>query len=89
MRHLQTRPLADMLYHDPEVTRSSFYTSQLHAQQPLYETVQSALAERCPKADELVARCSVFWRYDEPLLVAECFLPDFWTLAQQDGDQSC
>ena len=26
------------------------------------------------------ARRSVFWRMGQPLLVAECFLPGFWTL---------
>lgn len=82
MRKLQTRPLADMLYNDPEITRSAFYTSRLTAQQPLYQSLHSALPTVCLPAHELLARCSIFWRCSEPLLVAECFLPGFWLIAK-------
>ena len=83
MRSLQTRPLADMLYHDPHITRSPFRTSQLHAEQPLYQTVRHALPDTCPPAQTLLARSSTFWLNNQPLMVSECFLPGFWTLATQ------
>lgn len=81
MRHLHSRPLADMLYHDPEIERSRFFACRLKRQQPLYRTVQRAVGENTPAAQALLARCSIFTRHDQPLLVAECFLPSFWPLA--------
>lgn len=86
MRGLHTRPLADMLYHDPEITRSPFFISRLSQQQPLYLSVQQFLGKQCPDAHHLLARCSVFWRSGQPLVVAECFLPDFWQLAQPQDE---
>lgn len=83
MRRLRTRPLADMLYHNPQITRSGFAACRLHAQQPLYQTGRHILGGLCPPAPTMLGRCSVFWRAGEPLLVAECFLPEFWTLAAQ------
>lgn len=81
MRRLRTCPLADMLYHNPQITRSGFAACRLNAQQPLYRSAQHILAEACPTPQALLARCSVFQRAGEPLLVAECFLPAFWSLA--------
>jgi chorismate--pyruvate lyase len=81
MRALNRRPLADMLYHDPQITRSRFFVCRVRAGQPLYGAVRRALGGQAPAAQALVARCSVFWRQGCPLLVAECFLPAFWPLA--------
>lgn len=81
MRTLQTRPLADLLYHDPEIGRSPFYVCQLQDGQPLHEAGRRALGQACPPAAQLLARCSVFWRCRQPLVVAECFLPEFWAIA--------
>ena len=81
MRRLRTRPLADMLYHNPQITRSRFFTCRLHRQHPLYRSMQSHLGGACPEAPAILARCSVFWRLEQPLLVAEAFLPDFWKVA--------
>lgn len=81
IRRLRTRPLADMLYHDREIERSGFWACQLTRQQPLYATVKRSLGDSTPEARALLARCSVFWRQGQPLLVAECFLPSFWALA--------
>ena len=81
MRRLRTRPLADMLYHDPQITRSRFFVSRLHRQHPLYRTMQAHLGAACPAPQAVLARCSVFWRLGVPLLVAEAFLPAFWQLA--------
>lgn len=84
MRKLQTRPLADMLYNDPDVTRSRFYTCRMTRQEPMYKSALQVFGTQCPPASDMLARCSVFWRNDEPLLVAECFLPHFWTIARTD-----
>lgn len=81
MRRLRTRPLADMLYHDPQITRSRFFVCRLHRQQPLYRSMRLRLGADCPDATDVLARCSVFWRLGQPLLVAEAFLPDFWEIA--------
>lgn len=82
MRRLRTRPLADMLYHDPQIVRSQFYVCRLHRQHPLYRSMRLSLGAACPAATSILARCSVFWRLDQPLLVAEAFLPDFWDIAE-------
>lgn len=81
MRHLRSRPLADMLYHNAQITRSQFFICRLRRQQPIYQTVRRATGARAPMAQTLLARCSVFRRQGQPLLVAECFLPGFWPLA--------
>ena len=87
MRRLQTRPLADMLYHDAQITRSRFFACRLTDQQPLYRSARLFLGAACPPATKMLARCSVFWRLGQPLLVAECFLPDFWQLAARAAYQ--
>ena len=84
MRQLQTRPLADMLYNDPDITRSRFYMCRLTVQEPMYRSALQAFKTHCPPAPDLLARSSVFWRNDEPLLVAECFLPHFWDISRTD-----
>ena len=82
MRRLSTRPLADMLYHDRTVIRSPFACRRLAAPVPFYATALRALgvARHDIGAAGVWARRSVFWRMGQPLLVAECFLPGFWTL---------
>jgi chorismate--pyruvate lyase len=83
MRRLRTRPLADMLYHDPQIVRSRFFVCRLTDQHPMYRSAQRMLGDQCPPARAMLARCSVFWRCGQPLLVAECFLPEFWDLARR------
>ncbi len=83
MRRLRTRPLADMLYHNPEITRSRFFVCRLRRQHPFYRAMQAHLGARCPAPTKVFARCSVFWREGQPLLVAEAFLPEFWSLTGQ------
>lgn len=84
MRRLRTRPLADMLYHDTQITRSRFFACRLRDQNPLYRSARRMLGNDCPPAHRMLARCSVFWRQQQPLLVAECFLPDFWAVAAKN-----
>lgn len=81
MRKLRTRPLADILYHDPSIRRSAFEVARVHACMPMLCPVQQVLPEARGSAFApplLLARRSVFWREGVPLLVAECFLPAFW-----------
>lgn len=83
VRRLQSRPLADILYGDATIVRSNFEVARLNKQTALYRTVQSiknddSQSSQAPRA--LLARRSVFWRQGSPLLVAECFLPEFWCL---------
>lgn len=84
MRRLKNRPLADMLYHDPTVTRSGFAVARLDGRSGLYGVAVSTDSPRIepgrPGEIPLWARRSVFWRAGAGLVVAECFLADFWTL---------
>jgi len=77
MRRLRTRPLADMLYHDRSIERSPFACRRLAWPVPFHATARAVQPE--PGAGALWARRSAFWRQGQPLLVAECFLPAFWT----------
>ncbi len=83
VRRLQSRPLADILYGDVAILRSDFEVARLTKQIPLYQTAQRTLFQsngiHAP-CRPLLARRSVFWRQGTPLLVAECFLPEFWQL---------
>jgi len=83
VRKLRSRPLADILYGDVSIVRSDFEVAQLLRQTPLYQTAKRTLKEQQgenPRCYPLLARRSVFWRQGSPLLVAECFLPEFWSL---------
>ncbi len=80
IRKLQSRPLADILYQDRSIVRSAFEVCQINRQMPIYATCHRVLKKAC-SYDKLLARRSVFWRQNTPLLVAECFLPSFWQIA--------
>jgi len=84
MRLLRSRPLADILYDDATIMRSNFEVARLNKRTALYRTVQSIKTDfhpsQPPRTTTLLARRSVFWRKGSPLLVAECFLPEFWSL---------
>jgi len=87
IRGLVTRPLADMLYHNSAIKRSPFWVCALDRHQPLYQTVQLTYKhDQSSKTSKepLLARCSTFWYQNKPLLVAECFLPQFWSIAAQE-----
>lgn len=81
MRQLQTRPLGDILHHNPLVHRSGFYACRLTPQEPIYQSATRVLQKGCPPAAQILARCSIFKLSEQPLLVAECFLPEFWKKA--------
>jgi len=82
MRRLRARPLADMLYHDRRITRSRFAVARLQRPLAFYATLRRINPD-WDVPGGLLARRSVFWRDGQPLLVAECFLPDFWRLVDQ------
>lgn len=79
MRGLGTHPLADILYSDPRIRRSAFRFGVLAVDRPTGRRDQPPLCEHAQ------ARHSVFMREGSPLLVAEYFLPSFWTLACAPG----
>lgn len=85
IRDLGVKPLAELLYHDPAVTRDPFFISFAHASLPIYAAVSYYLGQPAP-VDTCVARSSVFWLAEKPLLVSECFLPEFWTLLAKKVD---
>ncbi|EIF32494.1 4-hydroxybenzoate synthetase (chorismate lyase) [Burkholderia sp. Ch1-1] len=76
MRRLRTRPLAELLYSDSSVARSSLVSRRLTARHPLYRLAACAIESLPPHA--LVARRSVFERHGAPLMVTECMLPALW-----------
>lgn len=82
IRKLRSRPLADILYNDVAITRSDFEVAQLRRQSALFNTVLRTIPEQSKQTSSIkfLARRSVFWRQESALLVAECFLPDFWRL---------
>lgn len=80
MRALRTRPLADLLYADRTVRRSLLLSRRaVGRRDPLYRLAERAIATSL-QAEPLVARRSLFERRRAPLLITECFLPDFWAL---------
>ncbi|HEV3423495.1 MAG TPA: chorismate lyase [Paraburkholderia sp.] len=76
MRRLRTRPLAELLYSDSSVARSSLVSCRLTARHPLYRLAAREISGASPHA--LVARRSVFERHGAPLMVTECMLPALW-----------
>jgi chorismate lyase len=83
MRRLRTRPLAELLYSDSSVSRSSLVSRKVTARHPLHRLASNETGGARPHA--LFARRSVFERYSQPLMVTECMLPALWShLAARD-----
>ena len=80
IRKLRTRPLADILYHEPSIRRSAFEVARIQRHMPLYGTYLKTQSNPSLALPTLLARRSVFWRGGQPLLVSECFLPAFWRM---------
>jgi chorismate lyase len=76
MRRLASRPLAELLYDDGTVSRSTLVSARLTVRHPLVALAKSEVAGEVPHA--LVARRSVFMRRGAPLIVTECMLPALW-----------
>lgn len=82
MGKLGRRPLADILYDDPQVTRSAFETARLIPPHPLANLARLVTKTSTDNARQMYwGRRSVFWRGGQALLVSECFLPAFWAQA--------
>jgi chorismate--pyruvate lyase len=71
---LGNKPLGELLFTDPTVTRGPIQIASLKPGQWLYEM---ALLEEELRPDELWARRSQFFISGKPLLVNEIFLPTF------------
>jgi chorismate--pyruvate lyase len=85
MRRLRTRPLAELLYSDSSVSRSSLVSRRVTARHPLHRLALREIGDARPHA--LFARRSVFERYGEPLMVTEVMLPALWShLASRDAE---
>ncbi|CAG9222066.1 putative chorismate pyruvate-lyase [Paraburkholderia sabiae] len=86
MRRLRTRPLAELLYSDSSVSRSSLVSRRVTARHPLHRLALREIGDARPHA--LFARRSVFERYGEPLMVTEVMLPALWShLASRDAER--
>jgi chorismate--pyruvate lyase len=78
-RRLRTRPLAELLYSDSSVARSSLVSRRVAERHPLYRLAVREIGGGAVDAPhELVARRSVFERHGAPLMVTECMLPALW-----------
>ncbi|MEM5296390.1 chorismate lyase [Burkholderia sp. JPY481] len=78
-RRLRTRPLAELLYSDSSVARSSLVSRRVGQRHPLYRLAAREIGGGAVDApDALVARRSVFERHGAPLMVTECMLPALW-----------
>lgn len=79
LKRLRNRPLADILYNDRAIIRSHFEFSSPKLGTPLYKLTEAETAA----GSRVLARRSVFVRANQPLLVAEAFLPSFWAMARR------
>lgn len=87
MRRLRTRPLAELLYSDPEVTRSALVSRRVLAGHPLFSLASLALARAHATEHAFAARRSVFERRGTPLMVTECMLPALWRHLDAHGER--
>lgn len=72
LRHLDSRPLGELLFNDPTMTRGELEWACISADK------SAALAPQLPLYEEPVwGRRSVFRLSGKPLLVCEIFLPSF------------
>ncbi|CAD6553606.1 chorismate--pyruvate lyase family protein [Paraburkholderia sabiae] len=86
MRRLRTRPLAELLYSDSSVSRSSLVSRRVTARHPLHRLALREIGDA--RRHALFARRSVFERYGEPLMVTEVMLPALWShLASRDAER--
>ncbi len=71
LSRLGQRPLAEMLFNDPNVTRLPMEYKKIDARHQLYRRAKQVVEiDACT----LWARRSVFWKRGRPLLVTEVFL---------------
>lgn len=75
------QPLGRMLYTSTDIHREAFECQRPQGGSPLSNL---ALSLGQPRRG-LLARRSRFVRNGKPLLIAECFVPNFWCLVQDRG----
>ena len=75
---LGARPLGEVLFTDPTISRGDLSFNALRGDHPLHRMVQQALPS-ATSAEPLWARRSLFHRKHRSLLVSEVFLPDLLT----------
>jgi chorismate lyase len=75
LSRLGARPLAEMLFHDPTVTRMAMEYKRLPAQHALMRRLDELHLRDQRSASAIWARRSVFLKNAKPLLVTEVFMP--------------
>lgn len=75
IKALNNHPLADILYNDPTISRSSFESTKLNNQLSLQRSLKEY--SDLPQG-KFLARRSTFFKKHEGLTVNEVFLPGFW-----------
>ena len=76
LTHLGTRPLGEFLFTEKGVNRGNMQLLRLRSGHVLYE---GAVQRAAQEVSEFWGRRSLFYVYNEPLLVAEIFLTDIVT----------
>jgi chorismate lyase len=76
------QPIGDILFHDPHLTRTEFTWARLSGDHPYYHR---AIGYACRDAPTLLwARRSLLWYQQQPLFIAEVFLPKFLMYTQRE-----
>jgi chorismate lyase len=88
LSRLGSRPLAEMLFHDPTVTRMAMEYKRLPAQHALMRRLNALHLHDGDAARDIWARRSVFLKSAKPLLVTEVFLPSILVIPAEAGIQS-
>jgi len=79
MRGLPNRPLADLLYTDEKISRSSFCHIDAVNNHHLHNLCLTAFKPTKVVESPYYVRASKFSRMDQALIVMECFSPAFWS----------
>lgn len=74
---LGARPLGEILFSDPRITRRPFRFASLDARHPLHRGAEAAVGASLPV---LAGRRSLFVKQGRAMLLAEVFLPDILNL---------
>lgn len=73
------QPIGDVLFNDPHTTRDQLSLARLSPQHLYYQKVQSNFLAQAELP--LWSRRSIIWFKQQPLLIAEVFLPEFFNYA--------
>lgn len=79
MRGLSNRPLADLLYSDPNIRRSNFCFIDARDNVHLSQLCQTAFDIQEVPLNSYQTRASKFTRKGKSLIVMESFAPEFWS----------